>query len=56
MLVWFALVGTVSRLNVATLLSKPGTGTPPEPIAEDTVVLPRSFSELTFGSGVCTAM
>ena len=58
MLDWLALVGTLSRLSVATLLSRPGTGTPgtsPEAIPDDTGVLPRSFKELTLRSGVWTA-
>ena len=56
MFVWFALVGTLSRLNVATLLSRPGIGVAGDDgYAGDTGVLPRSFKELTLCSGVWTA-
>jgi hypothetical protein len=47
MFVWFKLVGTLSRLSLATLLSSPGTGEPVEEILVETGVLPSSPSELT---------
>ena len=60
MLAWLLLVGTLSRRIVVTLLSRPGTGTPGTSvsvaIAVETGVLPRSFSEATWRSGVWTAM
>ena len=43
MLVWLVLVGTLSRLSVATLLSMPGIGLPLGDSAVDTGVLRRSF-------------
>jgi len=46
-LVWFRLVGTLSRLSVATLLKSPGTGGPLAASAVDTGVLPSSLSELS---------
>ena len=56
MFAWLALVGTLRRSKVATLLSRPGTGTAAHGAsAVETGVLPRSFSELTLRSGVCTA-
>ena len=55
MLVWLELVGTLSRLSVATLLSMPGTIWPPTVIELETGVFMSAFIELTFGSGVCTA-
>ena len=55
MLVWLELVGTVSRLKVATLLSMPGTTWPLTASEVETGVLASSFSELTLYSGVCTA-
>ena len=55
-MVWFRLVGTLSRCNVATLLKSPGIGGPAAAIAVDTGVLPSSPSELISGSGVWTAM
>ena len=56
MLVWFRLVGTLSRLSVATLLNSPGIGGPLEASAVDIGVLPISLSELTERSGVWTAI
>ena len=56
MFAWLALVGTLLRLRVATLLSRPGTGPSPPDSAVETGVLSRSFSEFTSRSGVCTAM
>src|SRR5271167_1293445 len=55
MLVWLELVATVSRLNVATLLSMPGTVWPLIATEVETGVLASAFSELTCRSGVCTA-
>ena len=55
MLVWLELVATVSRLNVATLLSMPGTVCPLTVSEVETGVFPSAFSELTLYSGVCTA-
>jgi hypothetical protein len=55
MLAWLVLVGTLSRVKVATLLSNPGIGLPDIGIAAETGVLPRSFNELTSGSGVWIA-
>ena len=55
MLAWFKFVGVVSRVNVATLLSKPGTapvmGAAMAPIG----VFLISFKELARYCGVCTA-
>ena len=56
MLVWLVLVGTVLRLKVATLLSKPGITAPAGDTVPETGVLARSFKEATLGSGVWTAM
>src|SRR5271165_1447890 len=57
MLAWFALPGTESRVKVATLLSSPGTGwVVGGAVPVLTGVLPRSLSELTWYSGVWTAM
>ena len=47
---------TVSRLNVATLLSMPGTVWPLTASEVETGVFASAFSELTLYSGVCTAM
>jgi hypothetical protein len=57
MLAWLLLVGILPRLSVATLLSKPGTGTSVrnEDSEVETGVLPRSLSELILFSGVWTA-
>src|SRR6267154_634264 len=54
-LVWFELVATLSRLNVATLLSMPGTVWPLTASEVETGVFPKAFSELTLYSSVCTA-
>jgi hypothetical protein len=51
------MVGTLPRRKVATLLSRPGTGTSVSDveIPVETGVLRRSLSELILLSGVCTA-
>src|SRR5271157_4094738 len=52
-----ALPGTESRVKVATLPSSPGTGcVAGGAVRVVTGVLPRSFSELSWYCGVCTAM
>src|SRR5580693_4051766 len=55
MLVWLELVGTLSRLSVATLLSMPGTTWPLNATELETGVFISAFIESTLGSGVCTA-
>ena len=55
MLVWLEFVATFSRLNVATLLSMPGTVWPLIASEVETGVFASAFSELTLYSGVCTA-
>jgi len=54
-LVWFELVATLSRLNVATLLSMPGTVWPLAASEVETGVFASAFSESILYSGVCTA-
>ena len=56
MLVWLLLVGKLSRVNVATLLSRPGIGVPPEVRVADTGVFRRSLIESAQYCGVCTVM